>query len=255
MFSKSTYIFLFILYVLGLCSCSHYYYAPDEGNLIALKEKDDLKFSAALPDGEGPNYSLQLGYSPIKRVGLQGSYYRYAQEGNYSRSFGEGSIGSIAIGAYHTYFLDHRDSIRKNAMRSSIMFDLYAGYGKGNVDNYYAPGLSSHFDFNKKYIQLGIHWQNDLLGFDLVSKLGILDFEQGSVIGELDLEDFQDIENLQLYDTYFIRETSFRFFIGIRQIRCFMTITRLNSPEIDKVRFIDQTFQLGAIIDIDELFK
>ena len=52
-----------------LCSsCTHYYYAPEDGNLLALNEKGDLRATAAtgfaLSDYGSGIYSFQAGYSP-----------------------------------------------------------------------------------------------------------------------------------------------------------------------------------------------
>ena len=262
---KSIFVSLIIATAMFASSCSHYYYAPNEGTLLALNEKNDLKLSAGGNlggDENESNFSFQAGYSPIKHLGIQSSFFSYKKRGEKDgvTESGNGFISNAAIGAY--YFLPtKRISKRRElivngpVMQRGVMFDLYAGYAKGEVHNYYEPNTSSHFDFNKSFAQLGIHWQGKIYGISFVSKFGVLDYKNGDVNGKISEEHLADVMDIEKYDTYAFRENSLRFSLGIQHARFFLTTTWLNSSKLDKVKFIDNTVHAGVILELDEFFR
>ncbi len=256
--------YLFIAIAFLLNSCSHYYYAPNEGALLALNEKNDLKVSAGKSNSSDDrefNYSLQVGYSPIKHLGIQSSYFNYRESGvrNSFTESGNGHISTAAIGTYYffpTKKIGRRpDLVNNYTMNRGILIDLYAGRSNGSVNNYYTLNSSSHFDFNKTYGQFGFHWQGRVFGINYVSKFGVLDFKNGTVNGKISQEHLADIMDVEKNDTYNFRENSIRFHIGVKHARFFITGTWFNSPKSAEVKFVESTLHGGVIIEIDEFFK
>ncbi|MFT5764647.1 MAG: hypothetical protein ACI8X3_002078, partial [Saprospiraceae bacterium] len=189
---KSILVNLLALSAIGFTSCSHNYYAPNEGVLLALNEKNDVKVSvgggenSSYNNDEESTFSLQGGYSPINHLGVQSSYFTYKGKGtqNGVAESGNGFIANAAIGTYYRFPLKKNRSGRERlpdnlAMQRSILIDFYGGYAKGKVHNYYNPSTNSHFEFNKRFIQLGFHWQGRILGIDFTSKFGNLDYSTG----------------------------------------------------------------------------
>ncbi len=257
-------LYVSLLGFLFMTSCTHYYYAPNEGTSLALTEKHDAKVSYGVgAGGNNRNHkSFQIGYSPINHIGIQASYFSGDAEGVQDgiTERGDGQISNIALGTYYfyptnskIYKIEKRETLL--GMKRGFLFDLYVGRGTGNVNNFYAPPASSHFDFNKTWGQGGIHWQGRFVGIDMVFKVGVLDFKNVEINGRLEESTLIDIENVIEYDTYNFRESTIKIHFGIRHLRYFITTTWLNTSNASDVKFIDNVTHIGVMIDIDEFFK
>lgn len=257
----STCIFVFSV---SFSSCNHYYYAPNEGANLVLQEKNDAKVSFGTGGGgansSGDNYSLVAGYSPLNHLGVQSSYFRLNVDETSSGAAGKGEIWSLAIGGY--YFIDREDiSIEDEfrhdqlSMRRSIILDIYGGLERGNVTNHYDFRSESFFTFEKRFLQLGGHFQGQRYGADIVFKGGTLDYKTARITGPVDDSNLREIETVLENDTYPFLETSMRVHFGFRQGRLFFNWTRLRSPRPANVNFINGMTQVGFIIEIDELFR
>lgn len=263
---------LSISFLFLFCSCSHYYYAPDEGYLLSLGEKGDIKISAATGSAGESNgdlekdntSSFQAGYSPIKNLGIQGSIFslkRVGESDDGVKPRGHGFIASGAIGGYF-FIINERQKLLQEEfadplkMRKGVLLDLYAGYGQGKAHNYYANGSNSHFDFQKSFIQGGIHWQGKMTGISYVFKVVRLDYQTGIVNKEIEQEDLVAIQGISQNNPFSLIEHSFRFHVGLKKIRFFLSTTLIPySKEVDKLDYIGSSGHIGLILELDEIFR
>lgn len=272
---KTTYFqaFLLLYFSFLLSSCTHYYYAPDEGHLMSLNEKGDVKISGGVSetnDDEDNNFNLQAGYSPINHLGLQASHFSLKRTGGKSNVIVPRGNGYITSGAIGTYYFFENNKIRKVArrkdkkqlipdylkMKKGVLLDLYAGYGKGEVFNTYSNGAYTQFNFQKSYIQGGIHWQGKLIGISYVFKAVKLDYQNGIVLKELEPDDLEAIQSLSAHNPFSFVEHSFRIHFGLRQGRFYLSSTGISKkPDEIGLSFIDSSHHIGLIIEIDEFFK
>ncbi len=245
-----------------LSSCSHYYYAPNEGLTAGLSEKNDLILGAGTGGGsqDGESNMVLVGYSPIKHLGLQSSFFKLKADGSQNQvpQTGDGYIFNGAVGGYYFFPLNKDPARRKrnftNAMQPGILIDLYGGYAKGIVNNDYGMSTSK-FDFNKTFGQIGLHWRTQLFEINYTLKAGVLDFNTVVATGNLEEENLREIESVIKYDTYNFRESTLKVQVGIKYARVFLSRTQLFTPNLDEVRFINNTFHMGVTIEIDEIFK
>lgn len=249
-------------FFLLLSSCSHYYYAPNEGSVLALNEQHDLKVSYGNGNSSenSSSESLMLGYSPLPFLGLQGSYFGVNVPVNDEGASGSGHILNGAIGGYYFFPLEKNYDGKERipnviGLDRGFLLDLYFGYAEGSVENYYDITNSSQFNFSKKFIQGGVHFQGRVIGFDCVIKGGNLDYNNGVVNGRLTEEHLEEIQSIQRNDTYDFMEATFRVHFGIKHARLFFSSTTFDSSKLNNVKFIKNTNHFGIIIEIDELFR
>ena len=260
------YKFLFLISgLLFFNSCSHYYYAPDEGNVMKLANRNDLKISASGNSSNG-SYELkhsnfQIGYSPIKHLGIFAS--RFNMKGkepteNPERG-GNGYLNNVAIGGY--YFFERGSLLdriikfdEELAVPSGFLIDAYLGYGKGHVHNFYVENGTSDLDLQKYFLQGGLHWQGKTLGFSYVLKVGRLNYFNGFLEGKLDDENFNSFRNIEMTREFPFRETSLKFFMGIKQTRVYLNVSTLVSTFDNNFLHRTSLGSLGLIIDIDDIY-
>ena len=262
---KTQFILIFVT-ILFLPSCSHYYYAPDEANVLKLNEKNDLKFSASGNSTNG-NYelkhtNLQLGYSPIKHVGIFASHFNMSGDEPIQNPIrgGKGHLNNIGLGGY--YFLDS-ESILNNlvnyndniGVRSGFLFDAYAGYGKGHIYNYYPEGGESDLDIQKYFIQGGVHWQGKGLGISYVFKFGRINYFNGLIVGQLDQTEINSLRNINEIREFPFRESSLKFYMGVKYARVYLNVVTMGN-EFDNL-FSHRTSigSFGIIVNIDDVYK
>jgi len=158
--STSTKFIFIVLCILFFSSCSHYYYAPDEANVLKLSEEKDLKISVSgNHDNENDethelkHLNLQVGYSPIKHLGIFTNHFRIWGKDNASFYGGNGHLTNLAVGGY--YFIKTKSGLDKvlkydYGVTSGFLFDVYAGYGRGKIHQYYKQGGNADL-FLRKY--------------------------------------------------------------------------------------------------------
>ena len=251
---------IFILACLVCSSCTHYYYAPEDGNLLALNEKGDLKASAAIggtpSDTRNSMFSFQAGYSPLKNFAIQASY---SDLNNFYERKRIGSIYMVsgAVGMY--YFEDFKrlnESTPDHLSRQGILFDVYVGYGVGEVYNSYFGGGRSNFYFNKTYVQGGIHWQGKLIGISFATRFVSVDFDRGILSGNIDTPQWNAIELIQSNNPFFMVETSSRIHIGTKKIKFFFSQATVFPQLFDyRIDYLFKSFQIGLMADFDAIFE
>ncbi len=246
---------------------SQRYYTTDEGDLLMLSGPGDLRLSTVFP-GEGL-YAVQLGYSPIKHIGITGSYIRDRFSREVFRNFGPstsrviGDYASVSVGGY--FFAKSKKQKPKQfylsenvIMEEGFLFDLYAGYRYGTIENQYSRNSNSVFDTHKYYVQLGAHWTFRIGTLSYAVRAVGLNFANGVAFGPLEDFELQDLFQGGIQDNapFSFYETSFRYQIGIRQVRIYTGVTT-RFADGDKRPFEDKrtVITAGLIFELDELFK
>ena len=112
-------------------------------------------------------------------------------------------------------------------MDQGFLFDIYAGYNYGKIHNFYEGISQSHFDTNKFYLQAGAHWAFRIGTLSYTFRTVYLNYSNGSAKGEIQEEDLRDLFDGGIADNnpYSFYETSFRYQIGIRQVRIYTGVT------------------------------
>ena len=241
------------------CSCTHYYYAPEDGNLLALNEKGDLRASASVGIGlseyESGIYSFQAGYSPANKFGIQAQYFRLKSYAN-REVLGKIYIASAAAGFYH--FIDFENANKSASPKHNkqgILFDAYLGGGIGQVHNYYFGGGESNFTFNKTYLQGGFHWQGKYVGISVTGRLVRLDYDKGVLSGNIEDWEWDTIDRITNFNPYTFLETSSRFHVGSKHLKFFVSHATVFPDFYDSnVEFLHESFQIGIFADIDSFF-
>ena len=239
------------------------YYAPDEGNMLTLSQKKDLNFSGSVPssvilgDDNFEQFNFQLGYSPIKHLGIFSSYFNYSNKGYTLSKDSKIKLPSLAIGGYYL-IQSKKQKIRSdttNNLPAGILLDLYSWYGKGQLTNNFEDGGNSTLDFHKYFIQGGIHWQDEIVGINTTYKFGGTNYFQGIINGPFTDEDNKNLRNIVDNNTFLFREFSFKFYVGARGFRTYAGFTNLNFFDKNPFNHRKQIRYLGIVFDIDTLYK
>lgn len=265
---KATAIMILMILFMGSAKdmLAQRYYSIDEGQFLMLSNPGDLRLSTVFP-GEGL-YTAQLGYSPIKHLGISGAYVRDRSSREVFRTNGPsnsrvlGDYASVAVGGY--YFMKSKKKEAKQfylseqvMMEEGFLFDLYAGYRYGTIENLYYQNSRSIFDTHRFSVQLGVHWVFRI-GTLSYSIRGVrLDFTNGKASGPLDDPELLDLFDGGIQDNapFGFYESTFRYQIGIKQVRIYTGVTT-SYGDGDK-RPINQkrtTITAGLIFELDELF-
>lgn len=251
-------------------SCTHKYYAPNDGDLLVLRKKNDVHISGGgqnlLSDNESTSGNIQIGYSPISYLALSGSYFKLNVIDDNPLIKGNGHIWNGAIGGYYFFPTTKNQNFGKDKkflfykgplkMQKGILVDLYFGLSDGAVNNFYENGGESHFKFQKKYGQLGFHFIRPNWGLDYVCRIGNLKFYEGVAYGEIDPENRNEIDAIESKNSYNLSEVSFRVHVGIKHIRYFITATAVTQgSEINELNIYNGNGSFGIILEIDEFFR
>jgi hypothetical protein len=242
------------------------YYTVDEGQLLMLSDRGDLRLSTVFP-GEGL-YTAQIGFSPIKHIGLTGAYVRDRSSREVFRTNGPstariiGDYFSLGLGGY--YFSKSKKKETRQfylseqvMMEEGFLFDLYAGYRYGTLENIYYQNSRSIFDTHKFYLQLGVHWTFRIGTLSYAIRGVYLDFAKGKANGPLDDPVLQDLFDGGIQDNapFNFYESSFRYQIGIKQVRIYTSVsTRYSDGDKRPINQKRTVITAGLIFELDELF-
>ncbi len=244
------------------------YYFPNEGDMLMLADKGDIKLSSVFP-GEGL-YTTQIGYSPVKYLSVSGTFLSSRfDSGIDSNPFGfsqtsyKGHNFTGSVGGYYMIKMKNTAPTklfisRNVTLEQGFLFDLYAGYSFGEVHNTYSkdPNIYSRFKTGRTHIQAGVHWTFRLGTISYTFRYINLDFKKGKVEGELNEPQLFDIfDGIQANDPFNFTESSFRYQIGIRQVRIYTGMTfrkaRENMVPLDERQVI---VTAGLVFELDEIF-
>ena len=266
-------LLLGILFLTSCGSASHHFYATDEGNLMALREKKDLKVSAgytphinSLP---GNNINFQLGYSPIKHLGIHGNFFRIrnsfdgiedVKKNVYQHNYG-GAIGTYLFKAAKISEVIDEESGETTytpAKGKGLLFDAYVGYNQGNIKNiFFGESGTIELDFQKFYLQGGIHIFLDKIGASFALKYAQLNYTNGKAFGRLTVAELDKADEIEENNPFNFLESTLKISIGKPQapIRGYLTIAGVYDFGEAFLEIQPSTMQLGVTADIDYFFK
>jgi len=257
-----------------LCSCNHYYYLPNDGQMLMLQEEGDIKTSVGISD---KIFVVQAGYSPIKHLAVTGTFFNHNNTNFSNSSFisttaitptpssigdsrRNGFLASGSVGTY--YFLNANKPPRTSKLfkdellrTKGWLFDLHAGYASGKINNEYSSSGNSKFTFQKYFIQPGIHWQAKSLSISYVLKYSHLNFFKGTAFGNILEPDLQDIFLIEDQNPYNLIEPTFRFQYGTKFLIFYASLTGVSILNDKNLTYKFSQSSLGVTIDIDEFLK
>lgn len=268
--------FVSVLFFASCGSASHHFYATDEGNLLALREEKDLKVSAGytphLNSLPGNNLNIQVGYSPIKYLGVHGSYFRIRNSFNEAEEIDKNVYQynfNGAIGGYYfmpakakEVFDDEGDgltSFESPTEGKGLLFDAYVGFSRGAVNNFYFGETGKiELDFQKIYVQGGFHIFLDKVGATFTlrgSQLSYLDSSKAT--GKLTATELRKIEIIEENNPFFFLESALKISIGkpTAPIRGYLTLAGVYDFGDVFLEVQPSTMQLGVTADIDYFFS
>lgn len=262
----SFHLFFGLIILLSSCSVkNNYYYVPPEGNILTLSERNDLKISASTSVKDKGISNFQIGYSPIKYVGLFGSWMKQKNgKGIYPydvlnfESDNSASYKSIAIGGYIFKKRDIYYSTlftEENIDEGGFLADLYFGIGKGEFTRRY-NNIRAYidFDYQKIYGQLGLHYKFRTFGISGFLKIGQLNFKNILAHGNFTLfpnDFFYELRYGKYINSY---ETGLRLEYGIRQVKINFNFTYFsNQPNFSSS--IRSYYSVGVLLNIGEFFR
>lgn len=254
------------LFILGpFLGNSQYYYVPEDGILLGIDNKDDLKFSVAAAasnfgDGWNQNYNFQVGHSPKEHFAVVGNFFKFwenPREGDNTPQSFTTHFGSIAAGAYiykkKKNKKTQKDTEAASKLNPGVLIDFYMGYGLGNSAREYEEGGHSRFHFQKYFIQSGLHLQEKRIRFSALIRYSLLDFNKGKVIGKFDNADRPTIESLETKNPNHQLEFAFRFGtnLGKKTFLFYSNSTVLSNSFIAK----NGSNHVGLLFDIEKFSK
>ena len=256
-----------------MSSCSHSFYAPNDNIMVQLKEKNEFTISGsvvALPNpfdlSTEAEYSIstfQVGYSPIKHLAIAGSYFSLNDvEKEIYPVQGKGKIWNGALGTY--YFINFREKdnipdfhdykVDASDKPFGLLFDLYAGYGEGNVQNTYYEGAKSIVDFQNYFIQGGFHFKSQYFDAGFSLKKSILNYHNFETYYEINDADLNDIQNLMRNNTYNPLHLNMRVSGGFPFGKVYLNLNDVIN-ETEELKTLDFNVTLGIQLNVHDIFK
>ena len=206
-----------IAVILSLDSCTHYYYFPNQHNVPLFKEKNEVRVSGAVINGdEVTGCNVQAAYAMTKESAIMAN----ALVINPTSHDGRGQLYELGAG-YYKPLADPSALINKK-----FVFESYAVIGLGSATNYYNNypyGLSTNIF--KAYLQPSIGYTSNLFDLIVSAKIGAIHtfgirknmpdttyndlLQNGSTIGT-------DLNTLQQSRTAFVFEPAFTVRLGFK---------------------------------------
>ena len=267
-------VFSWILFLSSCGSASHHFYATDEGNLLALREEKDLKVSAGytphLNSLPGNNINAQIGYSPINHLGIQSSFFRIRNAFEGIEGIKKNVYQYNFSGAAGAYFFkpakvvnslsenDEGEKLKSTVKGKGLLFDIYAGYSRGENNNFFFTETGRiELDFQKFYLQGGVHIFLDKIGASFFLRYAQLDYIKGAASGKLMPAEFQKRELIIENNPFNFLESALKISIGkpTAPIRGYLTIAGLYDFGDVFLEIQPSTMQLGVTADIGQFFS
>lgn len=266
-------LLLSLLFLSSCGSTSHHFYATDEGNLLALQESQDLKVSAGytphLNSLPGNNMNFQLGYSPIKHLGIQSNFFRQrnafdgfeGEKKNVYQYHYSGAVGGYFFKPAKELVKDEEGNEEYKTIVATngkgLLFDGYIGYSRGNIKNYYFQETGIvNLDYQKFYLQGGVHIFLDRIAASFTLRYANLDYLDGTAFGKLTPAQLDKINIIEANNSFNLLESSLQISYGkpTAPVRVFMTISGLYDFGDVFLEIQPSTMQIGVQADIGSLF-
>ena len=277
MLGKTIY-FISFLFLILFCSCGSVpqsYFIPHEGNTAKLKEKDDLKVSAGFLTNTSfrnsflssaitskkSRSSFQVAYSPLKYLGVFGVHSRLKMVDNkFLNLYHKSHITGGGVGTYYYFKFQQRPAKKLKEGRpvkfTKILFDLYGGYTFGKLQNqYYIPDGITSMEFQKFYLQSGMHWEGSNWGFSYVQKFGMVNYLGGVIDGKPDNYSDFAIQAILNKNNLFFTEASFRLDAKAKGVGIYAQLSTGNIREFTNRSIPNPITHFGIIFDIQEIHQ
>ncbi len=267
---------VFVVFLMTACN-RNYYYVPSPSNTLGLSEKGDFKFSGGIREmkefeNQQKSYNLQMGFSPLKNIGVYGNYFEIASKPKVFLDTGVldnyGAQWDIGIGAYRNIaFPNFSKKIRNPKLfkpNNTFLLETYFSYGRGSIKNSYIEGGSSVVNFQRFGWQAGLQLKLKLGSLGISGLLGQIDYSNVSIdISNIDtnvsLGFWDDIALLNDWDPLFFTGYNIYYDIGIKQVRFYVSLTYHHFPGIKELQatdyLVNRYINTGIVIELDEIYK
>ncbi len=254
--------YLFYIYCIIIISffpsCVHYYYAPNQGPLLGLDHKGDIKaeggwMGTVSSSRTKMRYSATAGYSPVNHLGIQGSFFHQREQSKESLGNLGSGRGYIAEGAIGYYGSLNKAFGKSDDLPVQVLFDSYLGYGQGKVFNFYQSGGLSEMSFHKVFLQPAFHINlEERLRISVAPRMTYLHYYEATLINNVTDEDNAHVRGLVRNNPFYIQEFCFRLETGNAWGKIFYSCA-LSSAPYGGISPI--TAQIGFQFDVDEIFS
>ena len=252
--SSKTFFYLFLVITLLGSSCSNqYFYVPEEVNLLQLKNKNSLKTSISWNAANRKEFhNLQIGYSPIKHLGIFASHFNISRTDLNNSNFPKelhNNFQKISIGTY--FYLDF-----KQEKTNGLLFDLYGGIGNGKFEYDDVSTTANYFIEHRKYsLQAGIHWHRSFSSFSFVWQMGQSNYYKGSLIGQVQQDQVDFYNNIKTNNLYTMYEATVQYTLGSKGLRGYAFATMINNHEDLFQESFPGIGGVGIVVDIGEMIQ
>ena len=230
-------------------------YSPQEGQGVKLTNRNDLKF---VTNANNPQFGqdndtyldLQVGYSPIKHIGIQAGHYFYrtAESNRLSNKF---SINNLAIGGYYNIPFANEKKL------SNILLELYGNYSFAKNKNKHKPLLfpqvlhQSDLNYEKYFLRGNFHFLfNNKFGLGLGTNVGQIKFLNGTYeVGSGDSPLLTQFQIISENNKGNLREYSARFSYHFKNLHLHLGGSTSKVTNIDFSRKI-ANISFGFTVDL-----
>jgi len=266
-FFKTSFYVILLLSIFNSCKVTdQHFYIPSENKKIGLSKRNEIKISGSVSLSESSIQNFQIGYSPIKHLGIVASYLNQKNQTNvYPLNFKSGrslntmSYQDIAVGGYFFKKKQYYYSSwipKKWLSESGLLIDFYIGVGKGKIfRDYISFASDATYEFTKVFAQLGVQYRFYGLGVGYHFSYGKLNYSKLEVYANpfrLPLEAFDELINDNNPNAY---EGTLSVEYGLR----FGKLTFNHTTYRQSINFADDLKRaytsIGIVVNINEFFQ
>ncbi len=173
----------FLILLLMISSCTHYYYAPNMHNVPLFQQKEEFHLDISGSMGnEFTAFEIQAAFSLTDNISIMGNGFVVNRERElYHDEFGRGHLLEGGAGAFVPVY-------------NNVIFETYFGAGLGKIENGYDTGITSKLSLNRYFLQPSIGYTSDFMDFALSLRLNGLRYNDIQLSGDLDQEDREQIQ-------------------------------------------------------------
>ena len=274
-----------IIVIILLQSCKgafpQTYFIPQEGNGLRLEKKKDLKVSGGvmIKTNKFPLYnksnifqktqksidrisSFQIAYSPLNHLGIFGMHSRSRNNNpeNSSFNFHKSHLTGGGIGTYFSYKGIKRPANKlkweKITKYNNFILDLYGGYVFGKLENHFLiPVANTKMNFQKFYLQGGIHWTAQKITLAMFYKTGFTNYDQGIINGSPNVLYDVPIRAILKKENILFQELSFKIDYKIKNVLLYGQVSISSIEKFENLGITNLPLFGGLIINIHHLRK
>jgi len=273
--SNQNILFLSIFVIVLFSSCGdssrNAFFVQHEANTLKLKKEKDLivtgglltsnsvSFFSELDQVRHDRVGVQAAYSPIKYLGVFGTHsrLRILNPNRISEVFHKSHVTGGGVGSYYFFKFHQRPPHKvlpgRPVKYTRILFDLYGGYTYGKLDNiYFLPPADARMNYQKFYLQGGIHWEGTYWTLSYVHKLGRTNFFNGVINGQTSSRDDLALQAILNQNNLFFQEGTIRLEAKNNGIGIYGQSTFANIQEFGFQSIPDAFVHFGLVVNLSE---